>query len=174
MKKVFISATYKDQRDCVEEVKSKLSELGVIPLHFQEGEFYDGSIDKHSHDRCIELVEQVPNYILIVSYKAGSLYDGANQDYKGLRITHSEFKAALKATEIDGNRKLFPFVRKEVRNFFLQWKEMLSENKAPDSLEIDPNLFPLLDDIDGLPWTDTFDTSLDLKEMIEKKVEYFV
>ena len=28
-KEVFLSATYKDQKDCIEEVKSKLAELGV-------------------------------------------------------------------------------------------------------------------------------------------------
>ena len=174
MKKIFISATYKDQRDLIEEVKSKLSELEVEPSHFKEGEFFNGRIDIHSHDRCIELVEEIPNYILIVSYKAGSLYDGTNENYRGLRITHAEFKAAHSATVEDNKRRIYPFVRKEVWNYFVQWKELLQENKEPESWEIDQNLVPLLYDVSKLPWTDTFDTSRDLKVIISKKIEYFV
>jgi len=118
MTELFLSATYNDQKDCVEEVKSKLAEFGVSTCHFKEGEFYNGRIDIHSHDRCIELVEQIPNYLLIVSYRAGSFYEGINKNYSGLTVTHSEFKAALNATQKDSNRRLYPFVRKDVWSFF--------------------------------------------------------
>ena len=74
MKEIFLSATYKDQKDCIEEVKSKLAELGAKAHHFKEGPFFDGRIDIHSHDRCLDLVKKIPNYMLIVSFKAGSLY----------------------------------------------------------------------------------------------------
>lgn len=173
MTELFLSATYNDQKDCVEEVKSKLAELGVSTYHFKEGEFYNGRIDIHSHDRCIELVEQTPNYLLIVSYRAGSFYEGINKDYSDLTVTHSEFKAALNATINDSSRRLYPFVRKEVWQFFSHWKDLVIEEKYPDNWEIDRNLFPLLHDLETLSWTDTFDTSLDLKEMISKKVNYF-
>jgi hypothetical protein len=172
MTKLFLSATYSDQKDCVEEVKSKLAELGVSTCHFKEGEFYNGRIDIHSHDRCIELVEQIPNYLLIVSYRAGAFYEGVNKNFNGLTVTHSEFKAALNATRIDTNRRLYPFVRKEVWHFFNIWKDLVIKEQYPDIWEIDRNLFPLLRDLETLSWTDTFDTSLDLKEMISKKVPY--
>jgi hypothetical protein len=173
MKELFLSATYNDQKDCIEEVKSKLAEIGVSSYHFKEGEFYDGRIDIHSHDRCIELVEKIPNYLLIISYSAGTFYKGVNQDYNGLTITHAEFKAALNATKKDTNRRLYPFVRKDVWHFFNHWKELIKKEKFPMDWEIDPNLFPLLHDLETLSWTDTFDTSLDLKEMISKKINYF-
>lgn len=174
IKKLFLSATYIDQKDCVEEVKSKLAELEVSTCHFKEGEFYNGRIDIHPHDRCIELVEQIPNYLLIVSYRAGTFYEGINKDYNGLTVTHAEFKAALNATKKDTNRRLYLFVRKEVWYFFNQWKDSVIKQHYPTNWEIDRNLFPLLRDLETLPWTDTFDTSLDLKQMISKKVGYFV
>jgi len=174
MTELFLSATYNDQKDCVEEVKSKLAELGVSTYHFKEGEFYNGRIDIHSHDRCIELVEHIPNYLLIVSYRAGAFYEGINKNYIGLTVTHSEFRAALNATKIDSNRRLYPFVRKEIWQFFNYCKDLVIKEQYLDNWEIDPNLFPLLRDIETLSWTDTFDTSLDLKEMISKKVGYFV
>lgn len=172
-KRLFISATYKDQRDCIEEVKSKLAELGIKTYHFKEGDFYDGRIDVHSHDRCIELVEETPNYILIASLKAGDSYAGKNEDYRDLTVTHAEFKAALKA--YNSNRRLFPFVRKEVWDFYNTWKIQVKQGKEPISWEIDKNLFPLLEDIENnITWTDTFDTSIDLKQLITQKVNYFV
>jgi len=174
MKELFLSATYTDQKDCIEEVKSKLAELGVRAWHFKEGEFYNGRIDIHSHDRCIELVEQIPNYLLIVSYRAGAFYEGGDKSYNGLTVTHSEFKAAFKATKKDQNRRLYPFVRKEVWNIFNTWKDLVNRQEYPENWEIDRNLFPLLSDLKSLSWIDTFDTSLDLKEMIAKKVGYFV
>lgn len=173
MAELFLSATYEDQKDCIEEVKSKLAELGVKTYHFKEGEFYNGRIDIHSHDRCIQLAGQIPNYLLIVSYEAGDLYEGTNKSYSKLTITHAEFKAAHNATKRDPNRRMFYFVRKEVWFFFNQWNDLVNEGQDPPIWEINQNLFPLLRELKDLPWTDTFDTSLDLKEKISKKFEYF-
>lgn len=173
IKRLFISATYNDQKDCIEEVKSKLGELGVEPYHFKEGHFYNGRIDVHSHDRCIEMVRDIPNYLLIVSFKAGTFYAGENVDYRDLTVTHAEFKAALDV--YNDNRKLFPFVRREVWDYYNIWKLKVKEGDEPDSWEIDRNLFPLLEDVEtNIPWTDTFDTSLDLKQLISQKIDYFV
>lgn len=173
MKKLFVSATYRDQRDCIEEVKSKLAELGVKAYHFKEGHFYDGRIDIHSHDRCIELVEEIPNYLLIVSFKAGEFYEGEYENYRGLTVTHAEFRAAINA--FSKNRRVYPFVRKDAWNFYQSWKIPVKEGNKPSSWEIDPNLFPLLEAVENkIPWTDTFDTSLDLKQLISEKLDYFV
>ena len=122
MKNIFLSATYKDQRDCIEEVKSKLAELGVKAHHFKEGLFYDGRINVHSHDRCLELVKDIPNYILIVSFKAGSLYEGENSAYDGLTVTHSEFRTACEACTDD--RRIYTFVRKEVWDLYKAYKDI--------------------------------------------------
>ena len=96
-----------------------------------------------------------------------------NISYGSEGATCSEFKAALNATKIDSNRRLYPFVRKEVWHFFNYWKDLVIKKQHPENWEIDRNLFPLLRDLETLSWTDTFDTSLDLKEMISKKVGYF-
>lgn len=174
-KRVFISATYKHEKDCIEEVKSKFAELGIKAFHFKDGHFYDGRIAVHSHDRCIELVKEIPNYLLIVNYRAGSPYEGNNEDYQGLTITHAEFRAALEV--FNDGRRLFPFVRKEVWDFYNTWKDPIEKGRVPVSWEIEENLFPLLEDIaNNIPWTDTFETSLDLKKKLAEKEEedYFV
>lgn len=172
IKKVFLSATYMDQKDCIEEVKSKLAEMGIEAHHFKEGDFYNGRIDVHSHDRCLQLVKKIPNYLLIVGFKAGDFYKGKNKNYHGLTITHAEFKAAVKA--YNSKRRLFKFVRKEVWDFYQISKDLIKEGKEPRFWKIDRNLFPLLKDVENISFTDFFDTSIDLKKSISMKMEYFV
>lgn len=172
-KEVFLSATYKDQKDCIEEVKSKLAELGVKAHHFKEGLFFDGRINIHSHDRCLELVKKIPNYMLIVSFEAGSFYEGKKKAYKGLTVTHSEFRTAHEA--FTRNRRVYPFVRKEVWDLYNAMKHIAESERMKLSIDFDVNLFPLLDDITSHgKFVDTFNTSIDLKKMISEKVDYFV
>jgi hypothetical protein len=111
-----------------------------------------------------------------VNYRAGSPYEGSKEAYRGLTITHAEFRAALEVFNND-SRRLFPFVRKEAWDFYATWKDPIREGRVPDSWEIEEGLFPLLKDIDdNIPWTDTFEDSLDLKEKLAEKEEegYFV
>lgn len=173
MKEIFLSATYKDQKDCIEEVKSKLAELRVKAHHFKEGPFFEGRIDIHSHDRCLDLVKKIPNYMLIVSFKAGSLYEGKKKAYRGLTVTHSEYKTARET--YTRNRRIYPFVRKEIWNLYNATKHIAISDRTQLSTDFDLDLFPLLDDIASPgQFVDTFDTSIDLKKMISEKVDYFV
>lgn len=173
MKKLFLSATYKDLRDCIEEVKSRLGEIGVEVHHFKEGPFFDGIINRSPHDRCIELVKEVPNYMLIVSFEGGQFYRGKDQTYEGLTITHAEFRAAVNAFN-EENRRIFTFVRKEAWSLFENWK-LTGKKKRYISGDIDPNVFTLLEDIErSMPFTDFFDTSIDLKKLITDKITYLV
>ena len=103
MKRVFLSATYEDQMDLIEEIKMKLAQLGINVIHFKEPNFYNGRTGIHAHDICIEKVESTPNYLLIVNYRAGSDYLGNNSEYKELSLTHAEFQAAYNS--ISENRK---------------------------------------------------------------------
>ena len=173
MTEVFVSATYRDQRDCIEEVKSRLAELGVKAWHFKEGHFYDGRIDRHAHDRCIEFVERVPNYIVVISFEAGNYYEGENDLYRGLTITHAEFRAAINA--FNSKRRIYTFVRKDAWCFYNSWKIPVKSGSKPSSWDIHPNLFPLLEEIEKtIPYTDTFESSIDLKKLISDKKNYFV
>jgi len=98
-KSVFLSGTYEDQIDCIEEVKSLMGELGIIVTHFKEGCFQDGST-VHAHDICLEEVHKVKNYLLILDRVMGSDYEGAKIKYRGLRtqgeVSESVSSAILK------------------------------------------------------------------------------
>lgn len=184
MKRVFLSATYEDQTDLIEEIKSKMAELGVKVIHFKEPDFYDGRAGIHSHDICIEKVKITPNYILIVNSRAGSDYEGNNSDYRGLSLTHAEFRSAWEST--NKNKKMYCFVRKKVMDFY-DWKQqryqglrvfrsalkvlrklLRRENNA--SWLVETKVFELLEDLKtrGV-WIDFFHDSIELKQFLSAK-----
>ncbi|MEK6857794.1 MAG: DUF4062 domain-containing protein [Nanoarchaeota archaeon] len=168
MKRVFLSATYEDQMDLIEEIKSKLAELGVNVIHFKEPDFYDGRSGIHAHDICIEKVESTPNYLLIISYRAGSDYLGNNPDYQELSLTHAEFHSAY--SSISENRKMYCFVRKKVMDFYNIWKELPVRNDNTSFLPVEPKVFKLIDDMQSKGvWIDSFQHSLELKEILTAK-----
>lgn len=168
MIRVFLSATYEDQMDLIEEIKSKLAELGINVVHFKEPGFYDGRTGIHKDDICIEKVESIPNYLLIVSYRAGSDYLGNNPDYRKLSLTHAEFQSAY--SSISENRKMYCFVRKKVMDFYNIWKELSNRNEDCSILPVESKVFKLIDDMQNKGvWIDSFQHSLELKEILMAK-----
>lgn len=168
MKRVFLSATYEDLMDLIEEIKSKLAELGVDVIHFKEPDFYDGRTGIHKDDICIEKAESAPNYLLIVNYRAGCEYAGNNPMYKELSLTHAEFQAAY--SSISENKKMYCFVRKKVMDFYSIWKELPDTSKDRSSLPVEPKVFKLIDDMQhkGV-WIDSFQDSIELKKILTAK-----
>ncbi len=168
MKRVFLSATYEDQMDLIEEIKSKLAELGVNVIHFKEPDFYNGRTGIHKDDICIEKVESTPNYLLIVNYRAGCDYTGNNPMYKELSLTHAEFQTAY--SSISENRKMYCFVRKKVMDIYNIWKELSGRNKDRSPFPVEPKVLKLIDDIQNKGvWLDSFQHSLELKEILTAK-----
>src|SRR3972149_1390980 len=168
MKRVFLSATYEDQMDLIEEIKSKLAELEIKVIHFKEPDFFNGKTGVHSHDICIEKVRETPNYLLIVNYRAGIDYEGSISDYHGLSLTHAEFRSALESTS--KNRKMYCFVRRKVMEFFEIWKHLPNKHNIDSSWTVEPKVLQLLEDMEtkGI-WIDFFQHSLELKKFLSVK-----
>lgn len=168
MKRVFISATYEDQIDLIEEIKSKLAELGVETIHFKNYGFYNGRSEIHAHDICIEKVESTSNYLLIVNYRAGMDYTGNNPAYRDLSLTHAEFQSAHGA--INENRKMYCFVRKKVMDFYNIWKDLPEKNSSSSCLPVEHKAFQLIDDMQSKGvWIESFNHSLELKDILTAK-----
>lgn len=173
IKKVFLSATYEDQVDCIEEIKSKLAERRIKVHHFKQGDFHDGRLEVHPHDFCIEKVKKIPNYLLIVSFMAGANHEGNNDHFRELTVTHAEFKAAYDA--YNENRRLFCFIRRKVSDSYNFWKTCSKRNKVEEFWPAEQKVYRLLEDMEMKKvWKDTFEHSLELKELIDAKLQHFV
>lgn len=173
-KSVFLIGTYEDQIDCIEEVKSLLAELGIIVHHFKEGGFQDGRL-VHSHDRCLEKVHEVKNYLLILDRVMGSDYEGEKIKYKGLSITEAEFEEAYDESVRNGedNMRLFLFCRRKVHDSYDMWKKMKS-TKDKNLLPADEKVYQFLYNMKQKGcWVDPFEHSSALKKELRKIIHSF-
>jgi len=175
-KKVFLSATYKDIVDCIEEIKSKLAGLGIRVMHFKDSGFHDGTIKRYPHDICIDKAIKTSNYLLILDRRAGQDYKGKNKKYRGLTVTHAEFRAFYNVARRRGkNRKMYLFVRKNVKENYNLWKQTKPAHRKRIKWEAEKKLFQLLEDIENKNlWYDDFATSLELKEKLDKQSRTFI
>ena len=172
-KRVFLSATYEDQVDCIEEIRSKLNENEINVIHFRRGGFPDGRIGVHPQDVCLENVENTPNYIIIVDRKAGADYEGVKPDYHGLTVTHAEFRTAYEASLKDENRRSFFFVRQIIVDTYSTWKSLNSHGKEEGTWPAEKKVYRLLEDFENKNlWRISFTDSLDLKEHIEDGIQH--
>jgi len=173
IKRVFLSATYDDLTDLIEEIKSKLAAWGIKVVHFKNPDFHSGQTNIHRHDICLKYAKNIPNYLLIVDRRAGENYKGKNSKYRGLAITHAEFKAAYKATKgkNKNKRKMYIFIRKNCWNNYQLWKKTSRRNRSALILDVEPKVFQLLEDIEkkGTPWIILFEHSLEFKKVLKKK-----
>lgn len=169
-KEVFLSATYEDLKDLIEEVKSILAERGYKVIHFKNYDFHNGTSSKHRHDVCVDKAKGTPCYLLIIDGRGGALYDGDYTDYRGLTVTHAEFKAASSQPN-NKNKKIFIFVRKDVRLYFGLWKKTAPGQRDSLPEEVEQGVLRLLEDIDkqGNPWVYDFDHLKELKEILSEK-----
>jgi len=172
-KRVFLSATYEDQVDCIEEIISKLNENGINVIQFTRGGFPDGRIGVHPHDVCLENVENTPNYIIIVGYKAGADYEGVKPDYCGLTVTHAEFRTAYEASVKDDNRRSFFFVRQKIVDTYSTWKSLNSNGKEAGKWPAEQKVYRLLKDFENKNiYRVSFTDSLNLKEHIVDTLQH--
>jgi hypothetical protein len=113
--------------------------------------------------------------MLIISYRAGNDYKGANTNSNGLTVTHAEFRAAYD----DYNRKkpdkkLFCFVRKKVADSYEIWRKQ-PDPKNSDGWPAEEKVYRLLEDIEKKQiWREPFEHSLQLKEHIKSIMHHFI
>ena len=65
---------------------------------------------------------------------------------------------------------MYCFVRKGVMDFYNIWKELPGKNEDSSVLPVEPKAFKLIDDMESKGvWIDSFQHSLELKEILTAK-----
>lgn len=140
VREIFLSSTFRDISPYRDIAANVLAEERYKVIRSENLDFAKGSGD-HKHDICLRRVDETPNFLLVVSWRAGQEYEGKNSDYAGLTVTHAEAKRAFKKN--DGWHCFADF---EVITIHNQWRQ----NKTLVGLKHDPverKVFDLLDDI---------------------------
>lgn len=115
--RIFLSSTCYDLSDARAALTTFLEGFGFDVLNSQKGSF--GVAPKvHSHDACLEMMENADYVVLIIGGRRGGTYVGSEQS-----ITNEEIKAAQKL-----NRPVIGFIDKRVENL----RPMYRKNPGAD------------------------------------------
>ena len=90
--RTFISSTCFDFADARAAIATHLKALGHEPIRSDTSEF-GVSLGKHSHDACLDQVDNCDYLILLIGGRRGGSYVGSEQS-----ITNEEYRRALKST----------------------------------------------------------------------------
>jgi hypothetical protein len=139
MAKVFVGSTGYDLRTVRAEIVECLRNMGHAPIYFESPSFHVPQ-GLHSHDACIQAVEQCEVYLLIINKRYGGKYVGTlYPEMAGKSITHAE---TLRALEL--KKRVFPFVCQST------WDERSIYKKNPDTKTVyveNPRIFDLVDEV---------------------------
>lgn len=115
--RIFLSSTCYDLSDARAALTTFLEGFGFEVLNSQKGAF--GVAPKvHSHDACLEMMENADYVVLIIGGRRGGTYVGSEQS-----ITNEEIKAAQKL-----DRPVIAFIDKKVDNL----RPMFRKNPGAD------------------------------------------
>ena len=106
--KVFISSTIYDFRDLRSALKYYLESLGYEVMMSDFNDFTK-KLDLNSFKACLDTINQMDYFILLVGSRVGGFYDAVNK----ISITQMEYRTAYERAK-NRKLKLISFVRKEL------------------------------------------------------------
>lgn len=163
--KVFISSTSFDLKDLRAELARALEEWGYLSLWNESPDFPKKS-GLHSHDMCLDTVEESDIYLLIIDRRYGGTYAGKKYPREDISITWYETKIAFQK-----KKEIYSFIRDEVWNERPTYKKNLKKGVQIKPYHVDnPRVFDFIDFVVHLPrdnWIYTFKNSVELKEKLK-------
>ena len=165
---LFLSSPCSGLRDLRAEIAAFLESRGATVAHNEAPQFHDGNQGIHPHDVCLRKVDDTPIFLSIVDTEAGSLYEGVEEEYRGLTVCHAELKRALKKKN---DKRIFVFVRQEVLVCYEAWKD----NGRPGDFKcqgVERGVYRLLEDVIEKErcWREEFVDIQDLKSQLAAKL----
>lgn len=162
--RVFLSSTCYDLSDARAALTTFLEGHGFEVLNSQKGSF--GVAPKvHSHDACLEMMENADYVVLIIGGRRGGTYVGSEQS-----ITNEEIKAALKL-----DRPILAFIDKRVDAL----RQTYRKNPGADFKPAvdDTRVFDFIDWVASGHednWLHPFDSVADIIDTLRAQFAYFL
>jgi hypothetical protein len=165
---VFLGSTANDLHDVRAELIKVLLSLPNVNLICFEKSFIV-SPGLHTHDVCLENVKRCDLYLLIISERYGSLYEGSQAELKNLSVTQAEVRTAINCGK---------HLRTFVRNTVWLEKATYTHNKKLE-IAIEPyyardiRVFDFLEFIATQTkdnWIEQFQSSVDLKQKVRDRI----
>lgn len=162
--RIFLSSTCYDLADARAALTTFLEGYGFEVLNSQDKKF--GVKPKvHSHDACLEMMQNADYVVLIIGGRRGGNYVGSDKS-----ITNEEIKAAQKL-----DRPIFAFVDKKVEALRLTYKKNPTADFKP-TVE-DNRVFDFIDWVGSAQegnWIWPFDNVTDVQEVLRAQFAYIL
>lgn len=162
--RIFLSSTCFDLGDARAELTTFLEGYGFEVLNSQLGSF--GVNPKtHSHDACLDMVENADYVVLIVGGRRGGTYVGSEKS-----ITNEEIRRARKL-----ERPVLAFVDQKVESLRSVYRKNPGANFAPTVDDV--RIFDFIDDISAQEdnnWLHPFGNVVDIKKTLAAQFAYYL
>lgn len=160
--RTFISSTCYDFADARASIAQHLKELGHEPLRSDSNSF-GVSLGKHSHNACLDQVENSDYLVLLIGGRQGGTFVGSEKS-----ITNEEYRHALKK-----HVPVIAFVKRDVSDA----RPLYKKNPNADFSHIvdDNRIFDFIDLVSSQSennWIKTFDTAEQVKQALTDQFAY--
>jgi len=160
--RTFISSTCFDLADARAAVAEHLKALGHDPVRSDTPEF-GVSLGKHSHQACLDQVDNCDYLILLVGGRRGGIFVGSENS-----ITNEEYRRALKK-----HKPIITFVRRDVESA----RSLYKRNPAADFTGVvdDVKVFDFIDLVTSQSennWIKLFDNVEEIKRSLTDQFAY--
>jgi len=160
--RTFLSSTCFDFADARAAIAEHLRSLGHDPIRSDTPEF-GVSLGKHSHEACLDQVDNCDYLILLIGGRRGGTFVGSEKS-----ITNEEYRRALKK-----RKPIITFVKREVEIA----RSMYKKNPAADFSGVvdDVRIFDFIDLVTSQSennWIKVFDDVEDVKRSLTDQFAY--
>lgn len=160
--RTFISSTCFDFSDARAAIAEHLKHLGHEPLRSDSPNF-GVSLGKHSHNACLDQVENSDYMVLLIGGRRGGTFVGSEKS-----ITNEEYRHALKK-----HIPVISFVKRDVYDTLRHYKK----NPSGDFTHTvdDVRIFDFIELVSSQSennWIKTFDTAEDVKQALTDQFAY--
>lgn len=160
--RTFISSTCFDFADARAAIAQHLKELGHEPLRSDSVSF-GVSLGKHSHNACLDQVENSDYLVLLIGGRHGGTFVGSEKS-----ITNEEYRHALKK-----HIPVIAFVKRDVNDA----RPLYKKNPGADFSHVvdDVRIFDFIDLVNSQSennWIKSFDTAEQVKQALTDQFAY--
>ena len=160
--RTFISSTCFDFADARAAIAEHLKDLGHEPIRSDLPSF-GVSLGKHSHDACLDQVDNCDYLVLLIGGRRGGTFVGSEKS-----ITNEEYRRALKK-----HKPVISFVKRDVYEALRHYKK----NPGGDFMHVvdDTRIFDFIELVSSQSennWIKAFDNAEEIKQALTDQFAY--
>lgn len=162
--KVFLSSSVYGNEDRRKLLLETVNDTGFNPI-FSDDKSFPIASGIHSHDVCLEAINEADIYVLRIQKRYGQKYLGSKYDrFKNISITHAEFRRAVEL-----HKTIITLCESEI----IKQRHLFKSNSSDPSINIKEEVFDFYTEVSERPidnWIWPFEDSLDCRDKLKYRL----